>query len=166
MIETLRLTLKPYSDQDQDKMIELLTHPIIKETFIIPDFKTKEEAVIMFEKLKDYSFDPHHYERGIYLKGELIGFVNDVEINGKSIELGYVIHPDHHHQGYATEALQAVIQDLFNAGYTEVITGAFEKNRASCRVMEKCGMQLFDRVEDMEYQGVLQRCIYYHIQKK
>lgn len=165
MIRTLRLTINPYRDQDQEKMIELLTNSIIKETFIIPDFKTKEEAVKMFEKLKAYSFDPYHYERGIYLKEELIGFVNDVEINGTSIELGYVIHPVHHNLGYATEVLTAVIQDLFNNGYTEVITGAFEKNRASCRVMEKCGMQQLDRVEEMEYHGRLQRCIYYHIQK-
>lgn len=66
MIRTLRLTINPYRDQDQEKMIELLTNSIIKETFIIPDFKTKEEAVKMFEKLKAYSFDPYHYERGIY----------------------------------------------------------------------------------------------------
>jgi len=81
------------------------------------------------------------------------------------IELGYVIHPDFHSKGYATEALAAAIEDLFAKGFKEVMAGAFETNKSSCRVMEKCGMKLIDKEEDICYQGKLQHCIYYSIKK-
>lgn len=161
MIKTQRLTLKPYEDADQEVMLELLTNEKVKETFMIPDFHSKEEVVALFQKLKDNALSKSHYERGIYLHNTLIGFINDVEIKGNKIELGYVIHPTHHNKGYATEALDAAIGDLLQKGFSEVIAGTFEKNIASYRVMEKCGMSRIDREEDIEYKGVLYHCIYY-----
>lgn len=166
MIQTKRLVLEQYRDEDQDSMIELLTNDKIKETFMIPDFKTEEEAIVMFRKLKEYSSSDHHYERGIYLQGKLIGFLNDVEIKEKEIELGYVIHPDFHNQGYATEALAAAIEDLFQMGYLTVITGAFESNLASCRVMEKCGMHRIKKEDDVFYHNENKHCIYYEIRQE
>lgn len=165
MIRTRRLFLKPYSDMDEDKMIELLTNEEIKKTYMIPDFNTKEEAVSMFEKIKLFSYSENHYELGIYLEDHLIGFINDVCMDDVKIELGYVIHPDFSNRGYAAEALAAAIEDLFQRGFKEVITCAFESNKASCRVMEKCGMKRIDREDDIFYQNKLQHCIYYSISK-
>lgn len=165
MITTERLVLKPYCDKDMDRMIELLTNEKIKETFMIHDFKSRQEAEKMFWKLQENSLSEEHYEFGIYLENELIGFINDVEIEGKKIELGYVIQPDFHNKGYATEVLRAAIKDLFEKGFEEVITGAFVSNIASCRVMEKCGMVRIDKEEDIEYHGKVHHCIYYAIKK-
>lgn len=39
----------------------------------------------------------------------------------------------------STEVLQKVIEIILEFGYTSVKAGAFEENRASMRVMEKCG---------------------------
>lgn len=166
MIKTQRLTLKPFDDADQEGMIELLTNEKVKKTFMIPDFHSKEEVEALFKKLKEDSISKNHYERGIYLHNVLIGFINDVEVEGDKIELGYVIHPAFHNKGYATEALDAAINDLFQKGFSEVIAGAFEQNVPSYRVMEKCGMCRMDREEDIEYQGVLYHCIYYSIKNK
>lgn len=160
-IKTQRLEIKPYSDTDQDRMLELLTNETIKKTFMIPNFSSWEQAIQMFHKLKEYSLSEEHYEAGIYLENKLIGFVNDVEIQDKTIEMGYVIHPDYHNQGYATECLKAVIETLHNQGFEQVITGAFEENAASIRVMQKCGMCLLDKVEEISYQGKVHHCVYY-----
>lgn len=160
-IKTQRLEMKPYSDADQEKMIELLTNEIIKKTYMIPDFTSREQAIQMFYKIKDYALSEEHYEAGIYLENELIGFVNDVEIEEKTIEIGYVVHPDYHNRGYATECLQAVIEDLHKRGFEQVVTGAFEENEASIRVMRKCGMVLVDKVDDITYQGKIHHCVYY-----
>jgi len=165
MITTRRLVLKPYSDKDQENMIELLTNEKIKETFIIPDFSTRDEAVAMFKKLQAFSCSENHYELGIYKNQYLIGFINDVYVDDTKIELGYVIHPDFHNKGYATEALGSAIEDLFQKGFSEIITGAFETNKASCRVMEKCGMERINKEEDMLYHGKLQHCIYFSIKR-
>ena len=165
-IKTKRLEIKPYDDSDQPAMIELLTHEDIKETFMIPDFKTEDDAIAMFRKLKGYSYSKDHFERGIYLNQELIGFVNDVGISDGSIELGYVIHPMYKNQGYASEMLKSVIEYLFQNGFRRIEAGAFEKNAASFKVMENCGMKRMFKEEDITYRGITHHCLYYGIDRE
>jgi len=162
-IKTERLEIKPYQEADQVAMIELLTNQEIKKSFMIPDFQTEEEAVNMFKKLQAFSQDDKHFERGIYLNHQLIGFVNDVEIEDDVIELGYVINPEFHNKGYATEMLKSVISELFRKGFTQIVTGAFVNNLASIHVMQKCGMSKIAKEEDINYRGVLHHCHYYAI---
>ena len=161
MLTTERLVLKHYDDNDEERMVELLTNETIKETYMIPDFGSREEAVSMFKKLQQYSYSNEHYEFGIYKQNELIGFVNDVSIESDSIEIGYVIHPDFHNNGYASEMLTSVIEDLFQRGFSTVLAGAFETNTASFRVMEKCGMKRIEKESDIFYNNRQQHCIYY-----
>ena len=163
MIKTSRLMIQPYDILDKNPMIELLKNPIIKQNYVIPDFSSTKECEEYFLKLLRYSHSLKHYERGIYLNQHLIGFVNDVNIENKKIEIGYVIHPEYHQQGYATEMLEAVIIDLFNNGYEEIICCAFESNKASFRVMEKCHMKPMNKVADFSHQDKIQKVIYYSI---
>lgn len=163
MLTTERLVIKPYDDNDEDRMIDLITNETIKETYMISDFGSREEAVAMFEKLHKYSWSNEHYEFGIYKQNELIGFVNDVSIESDSIEIGYVIHPDFHNNGYASEMLSSVIEDLFQMGFYTVIASVFETNKASCRVMEKSGMKRIEKETDVFYHNKWQHCIYYSI---
>ena len=165
MIRTKRLVLKPYADADRAGMLRLLTDECVKQTFMIPDFDTPADADAMFEKLKAWSLCDTHYEKGIYLGRQLIGFINDVELDGACIELGYVIHPAHHNKGFATEALSAAIGDLFAKGYSRVKAAAFWDNQASRRVMEKCGMRLTKQTGSVTYHGKQQECVYYAIDK-
>lgn len=164
-LTTERLVIKPYARGDAADMTALLTNEIIKRTYMLPDFPTPEGAAKLFERLYNDARSEKHYERGIYLSGRLIGFLNDVAIENGDIELGYVIHPDFHNQGYASEALRAAIGDLFARGYRRVIAGAFEANEASFRVMRKCGMRPLDRCEDIAYRGQTKRCLYYAVER-
>lgn len=163
VIKTKRLEIKPFQDTDQTAMIELLTNQEIKESFMIPNFQTEEEAIGMFKKLQAFSYSDEHYERGIYLNHQLIGFVNDVEIGDGVIELGYVIHPMQKNMGYATEMLKAVIDELFRKGFHQIVAGAFEDNAASIKVMQKCGMSKIPKEDDICYHGILHHCYYYAI---
>lgn len=165
IIKTERLEIKPYRDADQMVMIELLTNQEVKKSYMIPDFQTVEESINMFKKLQALSHNDKHFERGIYLNNQLIGFVNDVEIKDDVIELGYVINPEFHNKGYATEMLRAVISDLFCKGFTQIITGAFDNNLASIQVMQKCGTSKIAREDDIKYHEVLHHCYYYTIFK-
>ncbi len=81
----------------------------------------------------------------------------------RTIEIGYVIHPDFQGHGYATEAVRAVIAQLKVMGFQKVIAGFFDVNHTSRRVMEKCGMQPFDRVTEIEYRGVRHQCHFYEV---
>lgn len=162
-IKTERLNIKPYEESDRADLSEILTNEEINKTFMIPDFKREEELEKMVNRIIDYSYLDEHFERGIYLDDKLIGFVNDVGIEGGEIELGYVIHPAFQGKGYATEMLKAVIDELLQTKFSKVITGVFIENTASIRVMQKCGMQRIDKEEDIVYQGINHHCIYFSI---
>lgn len=165
MIKTERLIIKSYSETDRADMLALLTEPKIKETYMIPDFQSDEDADNMFEKLLRWSHSAEHFEKGIYFENRLIGFINDVEIDGKnSIELGYVIHPNFWNRGFAAEALSVAIKILFACGFRAVCAAAFVENPASIRVMEKCGMMKTERTEKIMYREKEHECVYYTIE--
>lgn len=165
VLTTERLVLKAYEDRDEDRMVAILTNEEIKKTFMIPDYETREQVVELFRKLKEFSVSDRHFEYGIYLDGEIIGFLNDCDIEGTTIEVGYVIDPAYRGHGYAPEALRAAIAELFRMGYTKVSAGYFVENEASRRVMEKSGMHPTDEEDEEEYQGVIHRCRYCSIEK-
>ena len=161
MIETKRLTIKRMSEMDLEAALDLLTNDVVKKTYMLPDFEKREDAIPLFRRILELSLGDTRYVRGIYLNDHLIGYSNEVEVVEKTIELGYLIHPDYHGKGYMTEALIALIPDLFALGYEEVVCGAFEENPASLRVMQKAGMTLLEKSDEIEYRGKVHRCIYY-----
>ena len=159
------ITLRPFSPEDKQIMLDILTDSSIKQTYMLPDFASKQEATPLFCKLLALSMDETHFVRGICLNGAVIGFVNDVQIEKGTIEIGYVIHPIHQGRGYMTEALAITLRDLFTLSYQEVVAGAFEENTASIRVMEHAGMEHMAKTEEIEYRGKRHRCVYYYKKK-
>ena len=146
---------------DLETMLDILTNDCVKQTYMLPDFPSREDAVPLFQRLVGLSGDSRRFVRGIYADETLVGFLNDVEIENGAIELGYVIHPRFQGNGYATEALGIAIGELFRLGFQAVITGAFRQNAASIRVMEKNGMTRIEKTEPIEYRGKTHICVYY-----
>ncbi len=90
---------------------------------------------------KDYTF-----QWGIELKenNSLIGSISVVDLNTNidSATIGYCISTKEWNKGIVTESLVAVIKFLFNeVGVNRVEAYHVVENRASGRVMEKCGMK-------------------------
>ena len=164
-LQTERLILKAFSECDRHQMVDIFCNEQIKKTYMIPDFANPKQAEALFEKMMDFSKSENHFVYGIYVNDTVIGFVNDCEINDSAIELGYVIAPAYQGKGFATEAVQACIDELFRMGFSQVKAGYFEENIASCRVMQKCGMVKMDFEEDIEYKGFSHHCLYYGIEK-
>lgn len=163
-IKTQRLTLRLFQEADREQAIALLRNNEISKTFMMPEFPDDAAAGRLFQQLLNQSNPDSHFVRAVCLGNRVIGFVNDVEIQDGTIELGYVIHPDFQGRGYATEALTASIQELFRLGYSTVLAGYFEENTASGRVMEKSGMHPISREDTIEYRGIIHRCLYYEIE--
>ena len=161
VLTTKRLTLHPFGDEDLEAAVGIFCNDEIRKTFVLPDFADRQDAVALFRALQGMSNAPDHFVYGIYCKDRLIGFINDVDIHDRMIEIGYVIHPDMQNQGFATEMLGASIQELFRIGYTEIRAGFFEENQASRRVMEKNGMKKISHTADFAYRGTIHHCIYY-----
>lgn len=142
-------------------MLEMLYDESIKKTYMIPDFENVEAAERLFSAFMRLSIATDRYVGAICLDGELIGFMNDTEIDGDKIELGYVISPKYQNRGYCTEALASAMEYLFEQGFSEIICGAFEENAASIRVMQKCGMIPLSKTDMIEYRGKRHNCVYY-----
>ena len=147
------MKLRILAEADREALTELLTDRRIAQTYMLPDFARREDAVPLARRLMGLSRDENRFVRGMEENGLLVGFLNDVEIQNGCIELGYVVHPDHWNRGCASA-------DLFQKGFQEIICGAFEENPASLRVMEKAGMQRIEKTDDIEYRGKLHRCLY------
>lgn len=73
----------------------------------------------------------------------LLGTVSllDVHAADHRAEVGYWIAAEHWNQGYCTEALQALMAFARNTlGITRITGRCLAHNRASARVLEKCGL--------------------------
>ena len=162
MIQTERLILKPFSKQDADELMDLLTAPEVTSTFMVPEMESRQDLEKLVQTLISFSQmdDDKHLEYGIYLNGRLIGLVNDCGIKDNEIEIGYVVHPHYQGQGYATEAVRTVITELREMGFRKIVAGYFSENTASLRVMQKCGMQQTDQTAVEEYRGRKHICKY------
>ena len=101
--------IRTLTENDQHAMLELLTNEQIKQTYMLPDFTEKEDAIPLFRRLLQLSREESHFVRGICSGETLVGFLNDVEITDGTIELGYVIHPAHQGKGCATAALKLAL---------------------------------------------------------
>ena len=164
-ITTPRLTLSAFRECDFDAMMAIFKSDAVKATYMVPDLPTRDTEMKLFTRIRELSERDDRYVFGIFLEDKLIGLLNDTEISGKTIEVGYAIHPDYSGKGYATEALTAAIPHLFSVGFEEVIAGAFECNPASLRVMEKSGMKRSNLTASVEYRGVTHKCIYYSVKQ-
>ena len=162
-MEMNQITLRPFRPEDQAQILETVTSGKVNQTYMLPDFETKKDAIPLFNRLMNLSNDSSRFVRCIDLDGTAIGFLNDVEVKDGAMELGYVIHPDYHNRGYMTQALKLAISNLFDLGYKRVVCGAFEQNKASQRVMEKAGMERIPFTEEIEYRGNTHLCVYYQI---
>ncbi|MBO7403622.1 MAG: GNAT family N-acetyltransferase, partial [Clostridia bacterium] len=164
--DSTRISLRPITDEDEADCIALLRDNIINRTYMLPDYEDDEAARPLFRRLRDLSTDPTHFVRAVSLDGKMIGFVNDVVLEEEVAEMGYVIRPDLHHRGYATEALRQTIRALFDRGLRVIRAGFFEENAASRRVMEKNGMTPTGEEETIDWRGAAHRCVYYAIRRE
>ncbi len=163
VLESSRLLLRPFEAGDAEDMLQMLYNDEIKKTYMIPDFESREKAMALFERYRGLSLDPARIVYGIYRKdsGKLIGFLNDCGIDREQrlCELGYAFHPDHWRQGYASEALKTVLEELSRTGMKTVRAFYFEENPASGRVMEKCGMKPNGLFHETDYRGKIHHSI-------
>lgn len=157
------ITLGPIEEKDREEILDILTSPAVALTYMVPQFSAREDAIPLFFRLAELSRDENRFVRGIFLGSKCVGFLNDVEIENSTIELGYAVHPSFWGMGCATAGLKLAIDALFEKGFRQVVCGAFEENTASLRCMEKVGMTLLEKTDEIEYRGKIHRCIYRHI---
>ncbi len=163
-LETERLTLRPFEEKDLEDMTALFVSAGVKRTYMLPDIADGAAAAELFSRYLRMA--PARLCYAVCLKGRAAGFIHEVRREGDEMEVGYALRPEYWDHGYMTEALGAVIAELFRAGFERVIAGYFEGNAASRRVMEKNGMRPLDREERIPYRGEIRRCLYLGVERR
>ena len=80
------------------------------------------------------------------ISGNILGQMTLSKIEGDNLwALAFWIHPDHWSRGYATEGVEKLLAFGFEvAGAKKIWASAGKWNKASCRVLEKIGMNFID----------------------
>jgi len=137
-IRTRRLVLRPLTDADAFRIGALAGDwDVARMTARIPYPYTSANAKHWIDDLVE-----GEVVRGIEHKGELIGLCGYVPAGKGAVEIGFWIGRPWWRQGFATEAVQALIGHCFGeAGVRRVICGHFVDNPASARVIAKLGFR-------------------------
>ena len=167
-IETERLVLRRFKLDDYKDFYREIGSDEEVSKYVEWD-KHKDESVtkeLLENWVKEYEED-YTFRWCVTLKdsGELIGSIDCVHKKVKYCvcEIGYVYGSKYWGKGYATEALKAVIDYLFNeANFHTIVAMHMANNPASGKVMQKAGMKyegtLRDRIIDKttkEYDDIL-----------
>lgn len=144
-IETKRLKLKLLTENDLDDLVQLNLDPEVRAFF--PDrIQNREQTKKrMLELIGNYT--KHHLPQFIMLEKESNAFLGRCGFSlteENEEEVGYLIHKKYWGKGYATEALNALINWANkNINRQYIIAFSPTAHIASQRVMEKCDMILY-----------------------
>ncbi len=150
IIETARLILRTWHEDDLESMYAINQDPKVMEYF--PALVSKKETLgFIRNMIKQQDIDGYAFY-AVELKSthEMIGFIGllyrpktalQVPLN-PSTEIGWRLSSKHWGKGLATEGAKAVLAHAFHVlGLDEVVSFTVVNNTKSRRVMEKIGLQ-------------------------
>jgi RimJ/RimL family protein N-acetyltransferase len=157
-IETERLILRPFTLDDAEAWLPLISHPdIIRYTGDTPAQSVEEARELLRSRpLRDYATYGHGRLAVIEkASGRLVGFCGlKYVIELGEVDIGYRFLPDCWGKGYATESCIAVMAHGRSAHRIRRVVGTVHPdNPASGRVLEKLGLR-FERLLEPDEQGV------------
>lgn len=139
---TNRCILRKFTIEDANDVLELMSDLDVNKFLPCFPLKTIEEAKEYIKKNYIESYDKENsYKYAICVKesNKVIGYI--VVSADVSHDLGYAIHKDYWHKGYAFEAGEAVLRQLKKDGYDYVSATHDVNNPNSGKVMMKLGFR-------------------------
>ena len=143
-IETPRLRLRPWIDDDFEPLVAMCAAPRVMEFF--PSIFSREETKSMWRRIHEhhahYGFGPWAME----VDGEFAGALGLNWIRFEThftpcVEIGYRLRPEFWGRGLATEAGQAALRYGFEyLELREIVAYTLPANQRSRRVIEKIGL--------------------------
>jgi RimJ/RimL family protein N-acetyltransferase len=174
-LETDRLILRQWRDDDRPAFAALNADPVVMEFF--PETRTRQQADTVLDRLIGH-FDRHGF--GFWAlelreSGENIGFtgLQHVDFDAPfcpAVEIGWRLARSHWGKGYATEAARAALDAAFRElKLDEVVSYAVKTNTRSRAVMERLGMvhepELDFEDTDVEPSSPLRPLVFYRMTK-
>lgn len=146
-IRTERLDLAPLTGDDAPRVYEYRALPeVARYQAWVPT--SLDEVRRFTERLHSVRFDTPGtwYQFGMRLRGSGL-LVGDLGVNfpagePRQAEMGFTLAPEHQRQGYATEAVRAVLGHLFGVlGKHRVFASVDPRNAASVALLRRVGMR-------------------------
>jgi RimJ/RimL family protein N-acetyltransferase len=147
-IQTERLVLRAFERGDFAAVYAMRSNPDVVR-YLYWDVHTEEQARRALEDRIRF--------RSIHREGDVLALAASVRGADEMVvdiilrcvseahslaEIGYMVHPEHQGNGYATEAARAVLRIAFDdAGFHRVVGSLEARNAASARVLQKLGMR-------------------------
>ena len=145
-LETERLILRSFREEDIDAMVQLFANPGFMR-FSLGIYTERKQTVAFIEKVmawdragipSQFAVVPRREERIV----GYCGFFQHPEVP-EEIEIGYRLHPDYWNRGLISEAARAVRDHGFTVlKLPRVISLVHPENIPSRRVAEKNGMKV------------------------
>jgi ribosomal-protein-alanine N-acetyltransferase len=145
-LETPRLRLRPWREEDLEPLASLNTDPRVMEHF--PGCLSRQESQAMAVRLAAH-FEKHGFGMwSVEAPGvaEFIGLVGLTVPRFEAaftpcVEVGWRLAAEFWGRGYATEAARAAVEHGFDQlRLTEIVSFTVPQNQRSRRVMERLGM--------------------------
>lgn len=136
-IRTERLLLRPFRGSDHDDLFEFLSQ--------LEDDEFEGCPGITYENGREHLEYRLGSEEFIAMEltetGKVIGniYCGDREFSAR--EIGYIVNRRYQRQGYAAEALQAVIAQAFREGAHRICAECDPRNVPSWKLLEKAGLR-------------------------
>jgi ribosomal-protein-alanine N-acetyltransferase len=146
-LETERLTLRSFREEDIDAMAQLFANPDFMR-FSLGVFTKRKQTVAFIEKVMGWDRAGIPSQFAVMPRGEeaiigYCGFFYHPEHAIEDIEIGYRLNPDYWNRGLITEAARAVRDHGFRDWkLLRVISLIHPENIPSRRVAEKNGMKV------------------------
>jgi ribosomal-protein-alanine N-acetyltransferase len=146
ILETSRLILRPFLDEDIGRLAELMANRDFMRFSLGP--YTREQTQTVLQKFLSWNQAglPSQFAVIFRSNNALIGYCGFLHwhLDGADeIEIGYRLDPDYWNRGLASEAAQAVRDHAFrDLNLSKVISLIHPDNIASRRVAEKNGMKI------------------------
>ena len=143
-IETDRLILRPLKIEDAQAVYQWVSDERVAKYMVYNTYTTLEEAVdwltMLQEPDEEYHFGFVRKEDGLLIGSGSIGPEGE---RSEYWAFGYNFRYDCWGKGFATEAAKAMIKFASEQfGVVKFSSSHAEPNKASGRVMEKCGLHL------------------------
>lgn len=141
-LETERLILRKFTEKDMEAFYQLYSDPEVNKFLPWFPIKSMEEAYQFFEERYAAKYaEPHAYAYAICLKSSdyPIGYIKVDE--KEPYDLGYGLRKEFWHQGFVTEAANAVIVQVKKDGIPYITATHDRNNPRSGNVMKNVGMK-------------------------
>jgi len=147
-IETARLRLRPFTLDDLDALHAIQSRPDVARYLYWGPRSRDEVYEALAARARRTTLEAAGDTLVLAMErrdsGALIGDVNLhwLSAEHQQGEIGFVLHPDHHGQGFAREAAMEMLRLGFDGlGLRRIIGRCDARNDASARLMERLGMR-------------------------